>query len=238
MKAWSAVGLFLVFFLSRPVIAQNSLVFSGIEGSANTEISLRVLKEAYKKIGIDVTYLPLPGERALRSSNAGQVDGEVFRIANVEKRYKNLVVVPTAINVLQGIAFTKNKDFPIKGWESLKPYKIGIQVGIKFAERGTQGMQRIMVDTNEQLFKMLHSERVDVIVVAYANGLQALNRLKLSGIRSLHPAIQEYPLYHYLHKRHQSLVPKLNTVFREMQKMGRFEAIRKSVIDELQRDLH
>jgi len=223
----------LLFFFSTPALAQQKLIFSGIQGSVNSEISMQVLKRAYQQIGIEVMYLPLPGERALRTANAGKVDGEVFRIANVHKKYTNLVPVPTPINVLQGIAFSKNVDLKIKDWQSLAPYNIGIQVGIKFAERGTKGMHRIMVDTNEQLFKMIDSGRVDVIVAAHANGLKTLSALKLENISALQPAIQEYPLYHYLHKKHAALVPKLDAVIKNMQLTGMIDQIRKEALQKL-----
>ena len=228
MLRWS---VFLILIVSRPFsIADSKLVFSGIEGSLNSDISMQVLKEAYAEIGIDVEYMPLPGERSLRTSNAGKVDGEVFRIANVQKRYKNLLVVPTSINVLQGIVFSKTHDFRVDGWKSLEPYKIGTQVGIKFVERGTEGMNRIMVDTNQQLFRMLDSDRVDVAVVAYANGIKALSKLKLTTIRTLKPAVQEYPLYHYLHKKHADLVPLLDAELQKLHKSGRIKEIRENFI--------
>ncbi|OOZ38100.1 hypothetical protein BOW53_16550 [Solemya pervernicosa gill symbiont] len=214
--------------------AQQTLVFSGIEGSVNTDISLQVLEEAYQKLGITVEYRPLPGERALRTADTGRVDGEVFRIANVEKRYTNLIPVPTAINVLQGIAFSKVEQIPISGWESLKRYHLGIQIGIKFAERGTEGMQRTLVETNEQLFKMLDAERVEVVIAAHANGLKTLSDIEIDSVHALKPAIQEYQLYHYLHKRHASLVPKLDQVLQQMQQSGRISAIRKQALLKLE----
>jgi len=233
MNSLKNIGWVIILFIPLPSFAESTLVFSGIKGSVNSDISMRVLEPAYKQLGINVEYLPQPGERSLKSSNSGAVDGEVFRIVNVQKRYKNLIPIPTSINVLQGIAFTRNLDIKIDGWESLRPYNIGIQVGIKFAERGTKGMRRIMVDTNEQLFRMLDSGRVDVIVAAHANGLKTLNALKLKGIRTLRPAIQEYPLYHYLHKRHSALVPKLDAVLQKLKSSGLIKSTRQKSLKNL-----
>jgi len=111
----------LLIFPLQVSLAETQLKFSAIEGSLNSKICKLVLEEAYAQLDIKVEIIPLPGERALRTSNAGKVDGELFRIANIQKRYQNLVVVPTPINVLQGIAFSKKFHPPIQGWESLKP---------------------------------------------------------------------------------------------------------------------
>lgn len=49
------------------------LVFSGIEGSVNSEISMKVLERAYQQMSIAVVYKPLPGERSLQTSNSGRL---------------------------------------------------------------------------------------------------------------------------------------------------------------------
>ncbi len=41
--------------------------------------------------------------------------------------------------------FTKLTRFKVAGWESLKPYTIGIIRGIAFAERHTKGMNAVAV---------------------------------------------------------------------------------------------
>ena len=235
MKKLYRFCLILVLTLSLNNLTHSfeRLVFSGIKGAVNSDISMRVLKEAYAKLGIDIEMRELPGERALRTSNSGEVDGEVFRIANVQKKYKNLIPVPTSINILQGIVFVKDKKFKVDGWTSLKPYKIGTQIGIKFVERGTKGMRRTMVQTNEQLFKMLSANRIDIAVVAHTNGLKTLKKTGIKGVKALKPAVQTYPLYHYLHKKNAQLIPKLDLVLKKMQQQGRIDEIRELVINEL-----
>jgi len=227
----------VILFSPLTVLSETKLKFSGIQGSLNSDISFQVLKEAYALLNIQIEYVPLPGERALRMSNAGTVDGEVFRIANVHKKYTNLLMVPTTINTLQGIVFSKNKKFDISGWDSLSPYKIGIQTGIKFVERGTEGMKRISVDSNDQLFQMLKHGRIDIAVAAYANGLKTLNKLKFKSIQSLKPAVQEYPLYHYLHKKHKGLVTKINSALEKMNLSGRISQIRMEYIEKVEREI-
>lgn len=230
------IGFFFIPLLLTTLscfAANPEMQFSGIKGAVNSEISKRVLEEAYRQLKIDVRILPFPGKRALMMSNSGRVDGELFRIANVHKRFRNLIPVPTSINVLQAIVFTKNIKFKIDGWHSLKPYRIGIQAGIRFADRGTKGMNRIVVDSNEQLFRMLNAGRVDIIVVAYTNGVKTHSLLNFEGIHALRPAVEEYPIHHYLHKKHRHLIPKIDTQFKLMQAAGRLKEIRKQVINEI-----
>lgn len=229
-------SIILLFAIPHITIASEKLVFTGIKGAVNSDIGMDVLTKAYSQLGIKILYRPLPGERALRVANSGKVDGEVFRIANVQKRYKNLIQVPTQINILPAIAYTKGKKININGWHSLKSYRIGIQVGIKFAERGTKGMNPTRVDTNEQLFKMLDSGRIDLAIAAQSNGLKTLKKLNTKQISGLTPAIEEYPLYHYLHKKNAHLINKLNAVLIKMTRQGEIKAIRENHLKKFSRD--
>ena len=225
----------VVLLFSMTCSAKEPLKITGIKGSVNSTISTAVLKEAYQQIGMEIEYIPLPGARSLHTSNSGEVDGELFRIKNVEKKFTNLIPVPTPINILEAVVYSQDKSTKIKSWEDLRKYKIGIQVGIKFDERGTAGMDRIMVDTNEQLFRMLSAGRVDIAVVARTNGLKTLAKTKITNIYQLSPPIQLYPLYHYLHRKNQHLVEKLDKALIRMQHSGRIQQIRNSYLEKMNR---
>lgn len=229
-KYWLILVWFFVYNCQAEDVPR--LDFSGIENSLNTYISMRVLTEAYAQLGIGVFARELPAERSLRSSNAGDYDGEVFRIANVHKKFTNLIMVPTAINQLEAVAFTTevNKDIKLSGWQSLKPYSIGGQIGVKFFEKFTHGMNRYLADSNAQLFRMLDKGRIDIAVAAYVNGLKTIKQLKLNNIKVLQPQLQVFPLHHYLHKKHQALVPRLDEVLQVMQASGRIKEIRDGYI--------
>ncbi len=226
----TAIVIALYVVLSSSMALGETLRFAGIKGSLNTYISMQVLEEAYAKLGIRIELVELPAERALYVSSSGKLDGEVFRIANLHSRYRDLVPVPTAINELEGVVFVKKIDFKVNGWDSLKPYKTGGQVGVKFVERNTSHMNPYMVGSNNQLFKMLDRERIDVAVAAYVNGIKAIKEQKLTSIRALKPPLETYPLYHYLHKKHAHLIDKLNPVLLKMQTSGRIRQIREAYI--------
>ncbi len=144
----------------------------------------------------------------------------------MDKEYKNLIMVPHPVDFGEAMVFTKNKVFPVNGWDSLKPYKIGILRGNKFAEKGTEGMNRLPANTIEQLFEMLDAERADIIVLLRWNGSTTLKKMNLTGIRVLEPPVETMPLYHYLHKKNERLVPKVAAALKEMEKEGLIQKIR------------
>lgn len=226
-------GLLLTFSSLAPLYAQQSLVFTTINNTNIYRIiSEEVLRLAYQELGININSLELPADQALRYANAGDADGELYRIAGLEQKYPNLVMVPVAINHLEGSVFTKKADFVVTGWESLRPYSIGIQKGIQFAEKGTEGMQRIIVSDPVQLFTMLQADELDIIVASHLNGLLLIKRLYGPEIRFLSPPVTTCSLYHYLHRKHEKLAKRLTSVLEGMARDGTIGKIRYRIVNQ------
>jgi len=228
-----SVILFSLAFNTSYAQTKTMLVFSTIEGSVNAEVSSRVMIEAYKRIGVEIEILPLPAKRTLFVSNSGELDGELFRLEGVNKKWPNLIPVPIPINFMEGVVITKGPTFKVDDWESLRPYKIGIRRGIRFTDDGTLDMSRLFADSNDQLFKMLKHDRVDLIVVTRSNGLQALKFLDFPDFKILEPPVEIYPLFHYLHIKHKEMIPKVEVVLQGMQQEGLFLKIRNQVLDDV-----
>ena len=225
-------ALLSLLVITSPVCAQEPLVLSKPDDPI-AEVSSKVLREAYQRIGIQIQMKTLPAERGLVQSNQGMIDGEVNRIQGIESTYSNLIMVPVAINTFEGVVFTKKVTFPVTGWDSLRPYNIGVRIGTKFAEQGTEGMNVESVTTNEQLLLKLYAGRNDVIVTSRIEGLGQIKRLQLKGVKVIEPPLVTEKLYHYLHKKHAAMIPGIAKVLREMAAEGRIQAIQEQAIAEL-----
>jgi len=88
-------------------------------------IAERILREAYRRIGRELEVKAMPGERSLLSANSGDTDGELYRRAGIDKAYPNLLMVPVALQQYEIVVFSKLRQFDVRGWESLRPYKLG-----------------------------------------------------------------------------------------------------------------
>ncbi len=205
--------------------AQSELTLSGIKGSINHQIGSSILETAYKKIGISVDTVEMPAKRSLVMVNAGDFDGEVQRIGNIDRHYPNLIVVPEPLLYLESSVFIKNSEIRIKGWEDLSPYTIGIPRGIMYLEHHTKGLNRIFVKSQDQLFDLLNTGRIDVVIISTNYGLSFLNKHKGMKIRMLVPPILKIPLYHYLHRKHRNLIPKIAESIRQMRISGEMDEI-------------
>ena len=221
-----------VCFITPSIYAQNTLLIAS-PGAPTAKVTEQILREAYKRIGIQIQIKEFPAERSLLMSNEGQSDGDVNRIKEVEKLYTNLIRVPIVVNTVEWVAFSNNVRFPVEGWESLKPYKIALRRGMKIAEIKTEGMSREVVTTDEQIFKLLDIGRVDVAVSDLLTGRIELKRLNLESIFKLEPPLTTVELYHYLHKKHENLVAKITESLQTMENEGEIRRIREQAEEEL-----
>lgn len=222
--------------------AQETLILSRGSDHPMGIVSERILTQAYQRMGIDIETRELPVARSLQMANAGQVDGELFRAAWIEKDFPNLIRIPAVLAHGLIVVFTKNVEFEVNGWNSLRPYSIGVQIGVKLVEAKTAGMRVEPMVTAEQLFRTLAFGRKDIVVLPRAAGLTALKRMglkgigdnvPLQGIKVLEPSLAQVDGYHYLHKKNEQLVPKITAVLQQMDEEGLIQRIREQTEAEL-----
>lgn len=217
---------FLLFMLVSTVATAGQPLQFAMPDDENDYVSLSILKAAYGKLGMDVEGVVLPPRRALADSDAGKTDGEVNRIKAIEHQHHNLIRVPEPINAIDGMAFTCGGPIPIDGWDSLRGLRIGVRHGIRFAEMATRGWSDIYTANEyDHLFDLLFRGRLDVVVASRKVG-QAQSRRDLTGcLRANEPPLQSIPLYHYLHKRHEDLVPAITRTLKQMRASGEYDAV-------------
>lgn len=200
------------------------LIFSGLQNSELGLMVEEVLQEAYQRIGIRAEIKWLPGERALRMANDGEVDGAQLRVASVSEKFTNLIMVPVPVYETEIVVFTKNTDFPVNGWASLKPYRIGVPGGYTAILDNVRDFNCSTVNYL-QIFKMLDANRVDIGIVDRFNGLLTVRKLGLSKIRILNPPLSNIQFYNFLHKKHKDIVPRVTASLQQMKDEGKIREI-------------
>ena len=201
----------------------------------NTPLDRKALellsKEAFRRIGVDIRLVSNPSERSLHMANQGEIDGEGLRVSGLASQYPNLMQVPETYIDISFVAFAKDARINVnQGWESLKPYRVAFITGWKmFEANATTARNVTKVDTPEQLFKMLDSDRIDLALYTRADGVALVSRMGLSSIAPLAPALKDVDMYLYLHKRHEAMVPRLAQALRDMKADGAYHRIMHSL---------
>ncbi len=228
----AATAFIMAAALSVPSRAQTVLRLARIENIPDQFVGGEILKEVYRRLGIRVELVDLPALRALVESSKGEVDGEVQRNINVQRQYPTLIMLRPAINYIEPSVFTANRRFPVRGWDSIREYRVGIVRGVGTSEDGTRGMPHVLAVTSlDQLMQALAAGRVDVAVSDAFSGLASVRKLGLDGnIVLLTPPLQRNDIYHFLNEKHRDLVPRVEAVLSEMQAGGELESLRRKYV--------
>ncbi len=217
--------------ISGPALGQQTLVINAATGppltnEARTGFLDVLATEALRRIGVGLEIIRLPAERALINANAGIDDGDLIRIAGLEKAYPNLVRVPEKMMDMNFVAFTKHVEIQTDGWQALKPYSIGIIKGWKILENNIPGAATLtLAEDAEQLFRLLEKDRVDLVLYSRWMGLARITRHNLRGVRVLTPPLVTKEMFMYLHKKHKPLVPKIAAALREIKAEGTYQRL-------------
>jgi hypothetical protein len=197
--------------------------FASIELLIEQEVGRIVLKQVYKNIGLNISITPLPGKRAQYAANLGNKDGEIMRIWTYGDENPNSVRVPTPYYYLETMPFVlQGSDIKIETREALANYRLTKIRGVKHTNNITKGLSNIYeMSSTEDMFKLLLSGKVDVVLTNTIDGNLALKRLGLNNVISMNKPLARLPLYHYIHKRHQNLIPLIDKEIKQLKNNGK-----------------
>ena len=227
------IGMFFALSALPPGSAEEeerrpskAIRISAIENEQTHAIAKHVLEEAYRRIGYEVRFDDLPGRRALEWADSGLTDGDVARIEGTEHKFPNLLRVKVPVIHFRGVAFAKTVDRPVHCWEDLEGLRIGVVRGIRYSTLGTEGMSPYFANDMTHLFTILDMGRIEVAVaVLRAGQIEIARHFKNSGIRVIGSPLYSAPLYHFVHKKHRELVPRLEAVLSEMTTSGEMQRL-------------
>ena len=228
--------------ICRPSFAKNSLTLSSgdvyppMQSENHTGFTNLVLKEAFNRIGYKVDFHTVPNERSLIRTNNGLSDGEIHRIAGLEKKYPNLIRVPEKLMNWKFVVFSKQDINTKQGWDSLKPYFTSFINGWKIFEYNIPKEVKITTVRNpEALFSLLNKDRTDIVLYELWQGLELIKKRNFKNIKVSYPPLANKEMFTYLHKRHAHIVPKLAQALKDMKADGAYERLYQQIIAPLEK---
>lgn len=236
---WPVVLLLLgvLLALASPLAAaQQPLVLNTDYQSPNsrpdgTGIEDRIVREAFKRIGVAVRLVQLPSERALQNVDQGIDDGNYMRIAGLSAAYPNLIMVPEPASEFPFTAFTRDPALRVFAWSDLRGRTVGSVTGWKLVEqRLADVVNPTQVRDEEALFALLGKGRVEVVIAGLHTGQEIIRRNGYKGMHPLLPPLERRDMFIYLHKRHTGLVPRLVKALRQMRQEGVTQRLTKSAL--------
>ena len=210
----------LLLVINGPVWSQGGRTLTFAISDAATEVIhayYQFSRQAYHELGYEVELKRYPIKRSYLQADFEKIDGILISTESILKKHKNLQVVPVELARADLVVYSITKHFVVDGPASLKPYKIGLMRGYLQSHALTEGMARQTVDSYQSLFSLLQIGRVDVVIVLQREAERFLGaNPKFSEVKALSPPLFSVPMYHFLNKRNQDLIPKITLVMQRL----------------------
>jgi len=212
----------------------NHLVFSGLSDSAFNILCEAIIEEAYARIGRNASVMLLPGKRRLSVTANGELDGDTNFTKRATDIYPELIRVDVPYLSLNWHLFVRRELEEKAKTLQLTELRLGVLRGLLFTNELTKGMQPVEANGVTQLFKLLTANRVDAVIFTAFTGDSVLASLPSNQqITRINPPISSEPIFHYLHRNHRNLVPKIAQSLQGMVDSGRIVEIKNELRDKL-----
>lgn len=230
-KIFQIVLLLWYFFFTNPAYSQQTklVIVSPGPGHPMMTVATKILSEAYDKIGYQAEFRHLPPLRAIAMFQESKADSYLFASELFLKDCPAAIRVLPSIGYDEIMAFSrKSSDVTVNGWNSIRPYSIGLMKGMDVVENRVKGMQTYGTENLDQAFKMLEKGRFDIVVLPRLIGCQFI--VDYTGIEMLEPPLEKVALYTFLNAEHKDIADKLSVALLEMYENGRVKAITEQVL--------
>ncbi|MEJ2179745.1 MAG: transporter substrate-binding domain-containing protein [Gammaproteobacteria bacterium] len=183
-------------------------------------------QEIFTRLGIDAKVIRLPSARSIINANEGIDDGVIGRIAGMERKYQNLIMIPIPVVTFKFVAYSRDNQILVKDWDSFKPYSVGYIRGWRIYEKNLPKTKSITIVNNaEQLFRLLMNGRAELIMFEYYRGTWWNEHLNANA-HIIGSPVAEKDMYMYMHTKYKDLVPKITEAFKAMKQDGTYQKIK------------
>lgn len=169
------------------------------------------IENAYRDIGIAVTFVEVPAERGLIELTKGHFDGDVIRLNSVIDRYEKLIAIDAVSLKTQTLLLCQ----PTIPCHSKVLYDSTVTIAAPTASvyslnnllEGEVNATLMSIDKAESPLALLRKARVDYVVYPF---------LKNKVPKWVSDEMQSVELFvgsasHVIHERHKDLLPKLQS---------------------------
>jgi len=229
-------SLLLSCFLKNSALAEEFLTLNTADKAPystdlNAGIYDKIILKMFEDIGVNIKINHLKSARSIENVDVGIDDGEYARIKGLSTRYKNIMIVDEKLIDFAFTAFAKDSSIKIHGWESLGKYNVAFIQGWKIYEMNVKNTESVLVvSSEEELFRVLEHDRVDIILYERLRGLDYLKRKQLPGIVHLDEPLSVRGMYLYVNKKHEKKIPHIENSLRVIKKSGQYQKIIDSFI--------
>lgn len=192
---------------------KSEYIISYAEHEGLVKYYVPLLKQAYRKIGIEPTFSLINDQRALRLLNNGVIDADTAKSLETINNYKSVLYLPTPISRIEVFFICQKNlrcDRSILGHKELSLAIIGANEFYADLLKGSK-ISLVELTSFEVLMKMFQQQKVDSAIVVF----DGYTKPRLKQFEN-HYKIQEKLGYHLINKKHKAIIVPLEKAIAEV----------------------
>jgi len=210
----SLLFIFLLFLPSLTAEASKAFVVSYVDHEGIKKHYVPLVAAAYRQIGVETRFKQVNDQRALWLLNQGKLDAETVKTTESIEKYKDILVVPTSISVIEVLLVCQPnvRCSPDIFTDATKT--IGVVAAVEFYDKQLSGatVNIKSVASFEQLHNLHHFSRVDAIITV----LDKYSKEEFGALDNFYK-LEEKIGFHLIHKRHEGIMNELDKAFQTIQ---------------------
>lgn len=189
-------------------------------------VAQQLLGEIYRRSGLGLQIEALPPARATLSAQADRVDGELMRTFAYGLEHPELLrVTPPFYRVAVHAFWLRGRALTVRSSADLQRYSVCALRGVSFVPLFTRGHPALtLVQNGAQMFRMLESGRVDLVLNGLFSSQVIQARLQLVDIETS-PELGRLELFHYLRPQRAREARLLGDTIHQLRASGELERL-------------
>lgn len=215
--------LLLMLFSSMLHASTDKITFNRPADTPQSRYIVELMTLAYKELGINLELIEFNQDSALVAANEGLLDGQLGKISGLKQMYPNLhrIPVPLFEFKLKLISFSNNQvlnDIPTLVIHSTYP------AASQYLKTTPYKGQLYKVKSVSTLLNLLMQKQVAAALVIDFYLDPYLQKLQTAGVKMT--TVNSQFVYHYIHKKHQHLLPELTATLEQFKVSGKMQTLR------------
>lgn len=179
------------------------------------------VSQAFKELGITITYVEVPTGRGTREANANRVDGDLIRTEG----YSNYV--PDFIAVAEPLGTVKMRAYALKSkkidtYEALINSTVATVRGAKLVDdiRNIYPFKKVELLSWERCFILVSTGKVDVALSTPQYAALLMKKHNITNVEEKPLELGDVKFYLWLNKKHHLIAEQLTDIFIKMKADG------------------
>lgn len=216
---WILLGCYFVLWPTYAQQKSDSFVISYMEHEGLVKYYVPVIREAYRRIGIEAKFELINDKRALLLLNDGLIDADAAKTLETIDQYPKFRPLATPLSKIEvHLVCQPYLDCNKEVLENAN-LSLGIVAAGEFYDEllGNAVIKIVDLTSFDILAKIFEQQKVDAMVVV----VDDFSQRYLSGFLN-HVKVQEKLGYHLISVRHAAIADELDSVIQEIIQSGEF----------------